>query len=123
MGGGRREGVAWILSLFPSLLLSARLTRTLTRRGQGSGPGNSHAQGRTGRRPSCLGRGVLCDWEGGKYVKGSHYDTAHTTGLNSERTSSRAENSTADAQITASAFPGVNTLTCLYLRVTVIHAA
>lgn len=71
-----------------SLSLSAQLTRTLTRRGQDR-PRNSHAQGRTGRRLSCLGRGVLCDLVGGKYVKGSHYCMAHTMGLNTEHASSR----------------------------------
>lgn len=71
-----------------SLSLSAQLTRTLTQWGQ-DWRRNSHTQGRTGRRLSCLGSGVLCDWEGGEYVKGSHYDTAHTMGLNAEHTSSR----------------------------------
>lgn len=68
-----------------SLSLSAQLTRTLTRWGQDQ-PWNSHVQGRTGRRLSCLGKGVLCDLVGGKYVKGSHYDMAHTMGLNTEHT-------------------------------------
>lgn len=71
-----------------SLSLSAQLTRTLTRWGQDQ-PWNHHTQGRTGHRLSCLGSGVLCDLVGGKYVKGSHYDMAHSKGLNIECTSSR----------------------------------
>lgn len=62
------------------LSLSAQLTHTLTHQGQDQ-PGNSRARGRTGRRLSCLGRGVLCDMVGGECVKGSHYDMEHTLRL------------------------------------------
>lgn len=55
-------------------------SHTLTHQGQDQ-PGNSRAQGRTGRRLSRLGRGVLCDMVGGECAHGGHYDTAHTMRL------------------------------------------
>lgn len=55
-------------------------SHTLTHQGQDQ-PGNSRAQGRAGRRLSCLGRGVLCDMVGGECAHGGHYDTAHTMRL------------------------------------------